>query len=83
MQVLPTAPSPTVTHLMNLAVLIVPLFFLTSCPHPAAVVGLDACLFSVGCSGGYGQIYLYIYIYLYTLIWMCWTALAINQRMMS
>jgi hypothetical protein len=25
MQVLPTAPSPTVTHLMNLAVLIVPL----------------------------------------------------------
>jgi hypothetical protein len=66
MQVLPTAPSPTVTHLMNLAVLIVPLFFLTSCPHPAAVVGLDACLFSVGCSGGYGQIYLYIYISVHT-----------------
>jgi hypothetical protein len=54
MQVLPTAPSPTVTHLMNLAVLIAPLFLtlLLRC----LLRLLDACLFSVGCSGGYGQV---------------------------
>jgi len=49
MQVLPTAPSPTVTHLMNLAVLIVlpPASF-----WPARalllLVAVDACLVSVG-----------------------------------
>jgi hypothetical protein len=58
MQVLPTAPSPTVTHLMNLAVLIV-------LPPPSfpgllellllVVVDVCLCLPGLGWSGGYGQ----------------------------
>jgi len=45
MQVLPTAPSPTVTHLMNLAVLIVLPGLLELL---LLLVAVDACLVSVG-----------------------------------